>query len=314
MKKGVLVLLILAMFISCNNHEKMDKGENIKETVQLESYPGLDIPTKSQFSTVSQKLGVSNVSIGYFRPNVNDRNVWGEVVEWDSVWRAGAESSTVFEIEKDVYVGKSESILPKGKYSFFIIPKQNTAWEVVFNKDNSLYGTSGYDSKKDVLRLKVNPVSSSEFFETMTFMFDEVKDFDLNIKFGWADKSFEFPIRIDESTVWDEFNQYFKSKSIPDSIKSKYYLKVANFCVFTNDTLKAEECLSLVDKSIDKKPDDFNAYIVKSELLALLMDYESAVVYAKKAHSIGSKSRKMPLEVANHLEENITKYQTLTKL
>ena len=114
-------------------------------------------PRVSPPEMITGNIGKAVVTIHYSSPYVKGRKIWGGLVPYDSVWRAGANEATTFETTEDIMVqGK---LLPAGKYAFFIIPKVNMAWTAVFNKVPDQWGAFKYDSSKDQLRVDVTPVT-----------------------------------------------------------------------------------------------------------------------------------------------------------
>ncbi|WP_029295236.1 DUF2911 domain-containing protein [Chryseobacterium hispalense] len=104
--------------------------------------------------TATGKIKDANITINYSSPSVKGRAIWGDLVPYDKVWRAGANEATTFETSKDIMVqGKK---LPAGKYSFFLIPKASGTWTAVFNKEPKQWGAYKYDQAKDALRVDVN--------------------------------------------------------------------------------------------------------------------------------------------------------------
>lgn len=120
----------------------------------------------SPSSKASGKVGDANVTIAYSSPAVKGRTIWGELVPYGKVWRAGANEATTFETDKDVKVeGKT---LPAGKYAFFVIPNEKE-WTVIFNKTASQWGAYKYDEKQDALRVEVKPKKSKELNERLKY-------------------------------------------------------------------------------------------------------------------------------------------------
>jgi hypothetical protein len=94
-----------------------------------------------------------------------NRKIWGELVPYGKVWRAGANEATTFETDKAVKVeGKS---LPAGKYSLFALPGENS-WQVMFNSQTGQSGTQR-DASKDVLVVNVKPVTSATMNERLVY-------------------------------------------------------------------------------------------------------------------------------------------------
>lgn len=113
----------------------------------------------SSLEKATGTINGANIEINYSSPSVKGRKVWGELVPFDQVWRAGANEATTFKTDKDITIAGLK--LPAGKYSFFIIPNQAECI-VIFNKEVKQWGAYKYNEKKDQLRVKVKP----EFINT----------------------------------------------------------------------------------------------------------------------------------------------------
>lgn len=118
-------------------------------------------------ATATGKIKDATITIAYNSPSVKDRKIWGDLVPFDKVWRAGANDATTFETDKDITVqGKK---LAKGKYSFFLIPKESGTWTAVFNKEAKQWGAYKYEEAKDALRVdvKTKPLQAKQ--ETLVY-------------------------------------------------------------------------------------------------------------------------------------------------
>jgi len=119
----------------------------------------------SPADSASGKIGEAVILINYSSPSVKGRAVWGELVPYGQVWRAGANEATMVAVDRDVLVeGKK---LPAGKYSFYAIPNKD-AWTVIFNKVAEQWGTQ-YDPKQDALRVKVKPRKAANMNERLIY-------------------------------------------------------------------------------------------------------------------------------------------------
>jgi len=118
---------------------------------------------KSPPETATGVINGATIQINYGSPSVRARKIWGELVPFDKVWRAGANDATTFETNKDITIEGSK--LPAGKYSLFIIPNE-TESTIIFNKEAKQWGAYKYDEKLDQLRVKVKTktqgISSTE--------------------------------------------------------------------------------------------------------------------------------------------------------
>lgn len=116
-------------------------------------------------ATASGKIGETQVIIEYSSPAVKNRNIWGELVPYGKVWRAGANEATTVEFSQDVQIEGRH--LAKGKYSLYTIPGESN-WTVIFNKATGQWGTE-YDERQDALRVNVKPRSAGKMHERLSY-------------------------------------------------------------------------------------------------------------------------------------------------
>ncbi len=96
------------------------------------------IPRNSPEKMVSQKVGYTDVKLHWSSPSVKGRKIWGELVEYNEIWRAGANGATTVEFSGDVTINNTK--ITKGKYAFFVIPSEFSKWTVVLNSDHEQWG------------------------------------------------------------------------------------------------------------------------------------------------------------------------------
>ncbi len=111
-------------------------------------------PQPSPFASVTQRIGTNDVTVAYHRPGVKGRKVWGELVPFGQVWRAGANEATTISFEEDVTI--EDQALRAGTYAFFAIPGEKE-WTLVFSREVKQWGAFDYKEAKDALRVKVAP-------------------------------------------------------------------------------------------------------------------------------------------------------------
>ena len=91
----------------------------------------------SPASTLSQEIGISKLDLTFARPAVKGRKIWGEVVPFGQVWRAGANSATVLTLSHAAKVAGKD--VAAGSYGFFVIPGEKT-WTLILNKKAKQWG------------------------------------------------------------------------------------------------------------------------------------------------------------------------------
>ena len=127
-------------------------------------------PKASPKESVTGKINTATISINYGSPYVKGRKIWGALVPFDKIWRAGANEATTFETDKDLFVeGKK---LPAGRYSLFIIPNEKKCI-VIFNEKADQWGAYNYEEKLDQLRVEVSPNTESETTEKLLFLIEK---------------------------------------------------------------------------------------------------------------------------------------------
>jgi hypothetical protein len=118
-------------------------------------------PPAKATATVNGKT----VTIDYSQPSVKGRKIWGELVPYGQVWRAGANETTTFTLSADATINGKP--LPAGKYAFFVIPNEKE-WTIIFNKTIK-WGAFSYKQEEDVLRVNVPVKKSSAPVEKLTY-------------------------------------------------------------------------------------------------------------------------------------------------
>jgi hypothetical protein len=142
-------------------------------------------PTSTK-ETITGKIKDATITVDYGSPSMNGRKIWGELVPFDKIWRAGANDATTFETDKDLTVEGAN--LPAGKYSFFIIPNAKEC-TIIFNKVAKQWGAYKYKQEDDQLRVIVKPIVVRPIAEKLTY---EIKANTLSLKWD----NWYIPIQI----------------------------------------------------------------------------------------------------------------------
>ncbi len=116
--------------------------------------------------SVSGRVGKATISINYGSPSVKGRVIWGDLVPYGKVWRAGANEATTFTTDHLIKVEGKD--LPAGTYGFFVIPGEKE-WTIIFNKTPKQWGAYEYKDKDDALRVTVKPAKSASMNERLIY-------------------------------------------------------------------------------------------------------------------------------------------------
>jgi len=151
------------------------------------------LPQASQHARVLQQVGISTVAIDYHRPAVNGREVWGALVPWDQVWRAGANDNTTITFSDPATVEGQP--IAAGTYGLHMVPGREK-WVIAFSANSTSWGSFSYDQAEDALRVEVKP-TAAEFEERLEYTFDQVDNRQAEVALRWEKLRVPFTVVFD---------------------------------------------------------------------------------------------------------------------
>jgi hypothetical protein len=178
----LLVLLGSVLLIASSSQAQTATGETLM----------LNLPRASQHALVTQRIGITDITVNYHRPLANGRQIWGKVVPYGQVWRAGANENTTITFSDPVTIeGQS---LDKGTYGLHMIPGENQ-WTVIFSKNSTSWGAFAYKQDEDALRVTVKP-QVAEVHDALTYDFDDVKADSTVVTMRWEKVAVPFKVEV----------------------------------------------------------------------------------------------------------------------
>jgi hypothetical protein len=196
-----------------------------------------ELPQPSPKARTEQRVGITDVAIDYSSPGVKGRKIWGELLPYDKVWRAGANAPTKLTVSRDVKFGGTP--VPAGSYSLFIIPGK-AAWTVLLNK-NLTASQEEHDAKDDIAKITVKPTALPALRERLRYTFDDTQEDRTFLDLEWERVRIQVPIAIDTLA---QVNAGI-DKAIADAWRPAFVS--ANYL---NNAGQLDRALELVDKSI----------------------------------------------------------------
>src|SRR5690349_9737479 len=210
-------------------------------------------------ASVSERLGITDVTIHYDRPGVKGREgkIWGDLIPKGfadlgfgtskaAPWRAGANENTIIEFSTPVNIEGQP--LPAGKYGFFIAydPEEST---VIFSKNSSSWGSFYYDPKEDALRVKVKPKPIDKSVEWLTYAFTDETSNGATVALMWEKLKIPFKVETDYNNLQlESFRRELRSdKAFNPGWQS--FNQAAQFCLQNNINL--EEGMKWADDAIN---------------------------------------------------------------
>jgi hypothetical protein len=244
-------------------------------------------------ASVSERIGLTDVTINYGRPAVHGREgkIWGGVVYEgfqnqgfgngkDAPWRAGANENTVIEFSTDVTVDGHP--LKAGKYGFFVAygPSSST---LIFSANTTSWGSFFYEDKEDVLRVPVKPVASADSRERLTYEFSNQTDSSATISLLW--EKLVIPFTVSTQLYQLQLASYERELRGEKGFDPHALIEMADFLQQHNTRL--DEALAYADRAAQSMP-TFSVLMTKSQVLRKMNKVPQADSTAQQALEKGS--------------------------
>ena len=232
-------------------------------------------PQASPKSTVSQRVGLTDITIVYSRPGVKARNIFGTVVPFGKRWRTGANATTSIKFSDDVMIeGKK---VPAGEYGLYTIPNK-TEWLVVLNKNTKLGAeVDGFKDDQDVARFSIKPYKVASKVETFTINFTDLTPATANVALEWEMTGAKFKITADVDTkVMAQIDEKITKAATPApgdlALAAVYYYD-------NNKDMK--QALAWMEKSNAAEPTKFWNLNTEAKIRLKMKDYAGATKAAE---------------------------------
>jgi len=238
------------------------------------------MPQVSPVASVTQRIGVSDVTISYSRPGVKGRKVWGELVPHGKMWRTGANAATTITFGEDVLVeGKP---VAAGTYALFTIPGEKE-WTLVLSKNPKQWGNYNHKESEEALRVQLTP-RPGRGEEWMSFRFDDLSSSKATVVLAWEKVEVPFTVqnKVDTSTkVLASLREKIAKRKATDW---EPLTEAASFAVDNNVALDDAE--KWLDQSVKVKDTTFTRFVrarlyeKKGKLKEGIAELERAVAVA----------------------------------
>jgi hypothetical protein len=118
--------------------------------------------------TARATLAGAEVWVDYSRPTKRGREIFGNLVPWNTVWRTGANAATQLSTSVDLVLGGAT--VPAGKYTLWTLPTP-TGWKLIVNRQTGQWGTA-YDPAQDLVRVDAKVETLAAPVEQFTIAFE----------------------------------------------------------------------------------------------------------------------------------------------
>lgn len=160
--------------------------------VSVTAYSQWSNPAPSPKQTIEQQFSLSKITVEYGRPGVKGRKIFGDLVPFNKVWRAGANSATKITFGQNVDFGGK--MVMAGSYSLFVIPTQKE-WKIVLNSNANQWGAYSYDEKLNIADVTVSVQNLSDKQEYFEISLQPVDEHSTHLAIKWDMTKVLVPIK-----------------------------------------------------------------------------------------------------------------------
>ena len=147
-----------------------------------QAFAQIQMPAPSPTFELKGTVGLTEVKVVYSRPSAKGREVAGNLIPYNEVWRTGANASTKISFSTNVKLNGNS--VPAGDYALYTEFTEKTA-TIILSKNLSWWGAMGYDKKEDQVRFEVPVKHPSSMYETFTISFSDFTMNSANLNMKW---------------------------------------------------------------------------------------------------------------------------------
>lgn len=210
----------------------------------LNTFAQLQTPKASPLSTLTQQVGVSEIKISYSRPSLNNRDVFGDIVPFNKLWRTGANNCTTIDINTDFTI--LNNTIPAGKYSILSRPSNNQ-WIIYLYKDTDFYGVpKDFDEGKIVSEFRVPVTKLNTLQETLLISIENITAQSCNLQICWENQLVSLPILLPTHQIVME---NIKKTMQSSNVSANEYYAAADY--YFENNLDLNQALIWIKKSTE---------------------------------------------------------------
>ncbi|MDZ4682480.1 MAG: DUF2911 domain-containing protein [Saprospiraceae bacterium] len=268
----------------------------------------VELPRKSPRASVSYTVGLTDITIRYSSPAVSGRAIWGALVPYNQIWRAGANEATTIEFSTDVKI--EGRFLPKGKYTFFLIPLERETWTAVFNRFVEQWGAYSYDESQDALRTPVRVNTSDYSEERLSYHLSDAGLGRGYIRLWWEKR--QVFVHIETDVIRQVLNNMeLNISNAAEERKWELYTQAADFLINSGDENYLDQALQYANLSTSLLNHSWNWW-VKAQVLAKKGEYRQAVSSANKSIDAGKNNTgdSFFANAKGHIEQAISEWKS----
>jgi hypothetical protein len=245
-------------------------------TLMFSANAQVETPQPSPFTKIEQKVGLTDVTLEYSRPSMKGRKIFGDLVPYGKMWRAGANKNTMITFSDDVSIEGTS--LKAGSYAIFISPNKQS-WDIVFYSDTNNWGTPGeWDESKVAAKVSAKIYEMPMNVETWTIGIDDLTNSSASIGFIWENTYAAVKFKVPTET---KVSASIKKVMAGPSANDYYAAAVYNLA----EGKDLKDAMTWIDKAVEMTKDQPRFWYLRQKSLihAANGDKKGAIAAAKKS-------------------------------
>jgi hypothetical protein len=252
--------------------------------------------------TLTHDLGISSLKLEYARPAVKGRKIWGGLVPFGQVWRAGANSATMLTFSDPVRIAGKE--IPAGSYALFAQPGAES-WTLILNKQAKQWGAYAYKQEEDALRwtVKPRPIPHQEWHD---FAVEPDGERAWRVELRWEKLAVPFEVEVDVRGIyWKQLQDTLARAKDSEWLP---WFQAADYCL--KQGIHPAESMAWIEKSL-KAGESFWNQECMARILHRAGRVPEAIPHLERAAELAR--GKAPKEWVEAVEKDISAWKAGSK-
>jgi hypothetical protein len=241
----------------------------------LMSYGQVKSPELSPESELEQMIGLTEVEIEYSRPSMRERQIFGDLIPYDKLWRTGANKNSTISVSTNFEIEGKQ--IEAGEYAIFTKPGKKS-WMVYLYADTDNWGTpSEWDENKVVASFEVEVAKIKPAVETFTMHFENITTKSADLSMSWENVKISLPLSFPTDVLTEAS---IKETMAGGEITERDYYGAATYYLNADKNLK--DALSYINKAIEMKGEEAFWYVRKKALIEYKLGMTAEAIASAK--------------------------------
>lgn len=238
------------------------------------------MPAPSPTQTIKQDFALGTIELVYSRPSAKGRDIFGDLVPFDKVWRTGANTATLLKFTDPVEINGKR--IDTGSYALYTIPGKDS-WQIILNKGTSNWGTTGYKESDDVTRFSVPSMKMKPEVETFTMQFANIKPESCELHIMWEKTAVAVPIKaVIKDRIRAEMEKAMKGTKKPYFNAAQFYFE------YDKNNAKA---LEAINGAVAENPKAYYMWIYKAKIENEMGDKKAAMASSMRSLDLSKEAK-----------------------